>query len=175
MNKRFSIGFVLLFGSTVCPAIRAADYRPLDVKTGQWQTTMTPQSSGQLPIPDELAKRLTPEQIAKVQAAMQERNGKPTVYKSCLTKDQLDKPFDLGDEKTKSCTHTVITSSGNKQDIRIDCSSQGMKASGTVKIEAVSSESIKGTMEMAITNGEHTMNSNTTFTSKWVGAACTEK
>jgi hypothetical protein len=175
MNNRFSIALAMLFCSTVCSAVRAADYRPLDVKTGQWQTTMTGQTSGQMPIPDELAKRLTPEQLAKMQAAMQERNGKSSVYKSCLTKDQLDKPFDFGDDKTKACSRSFVTSSGGKQEIRIDCNSQGIKASGTVKLEALDAENIKGTIAMTTTSGDRTMNINNTFTSKWIGAACTEK
>ena len=173
--NRFSIELILLFCFTTGSAVWAADYRPLDVKTGQWQTTMTGQTSGQLPIPDELAKRLTPEQLAKVQAAMQERNGKSTVNKSCLTKDQLDKPFNAGDEATKACSRTLISSSGSKQEIRIECNRENFKATGTVKIEALDSENIKGTVAMTATSGDHTMNMNNSFTSKWTGPACTEK
>jgi hypothetical protein len=175
MKKRFSIALMFLFSSAMFSAVSAADFRPLDVKTGQWQTTMTPQSSGTPPIPDELAKRLTPEQLAKVQAAMQARNGKSTVTKSCLTKDQLDKPFNAGDDSAKACTHNLISSSGSKQEIRIECNREGIKANGTVKVEAVDSETVKGSIVMTASNNEHTMNMNNTFTSKWIGPACAEK
>ena len=176
MNKRFSLALTFLFCSAVgSAALSAANFRPLDVKTGQWESTISGQTTGQPPIPDELRKRLTPEQLAQVEAAMQSRGSKPAVGKSCLTKDQLDKPFNLGDEKTKACSRTLVTSSGGKQEIRIDCDRAGMKSAGTVKVEAVDSENIKGSMQMAVTNGEHTMNMNYTFAAKWIGPACTEK
>ncbi len=98
---------------------------------------------------------MTPEQRAKIQAAMQARGGgsKATVSKNCLTKDKLDKPFNLGDENTKSCARSLVTSSGSKQEIRIDCDREGMKSTGTVKVEAVDSENVKGSMQMSVTNG----------------------
>ena len=71
--------------------------------------------------------------------------------KNCLTKDKLDKAFNLGDENTKSCSRSLVTSSGSKQEIRIDCDREGMKSTGTVKVEAVDSENIKGSMQMTVT------------------------
>jgi Protein of unknown function (DUF3617) len=174
MTKKSSIGLTMLFCSMMCFTLRAADYRALDVKTGEWQITMTSQTSGTPPIPEEVLNRLTPEQRAKLLTAMQARNGKSTVHKSCLTKDQLDKPFNTGDEATKACSPTLITSSGNKQEIRIDCNREGFKATGTVKVEALDSEDVKGSMTMIATNGDHSMNMNNSFVSKWIGPACTE-
>jgi hypothetical protein len=156
----------------------AADFRPLDVKTGEWESTMTGQTSGQPPIPDEVLNRLTPEQRAKMEAAMQARGTrgpKTTVNKSCLTKDQLDKAFNLGDESTKACTRALVTSSGSKQEIHLECTREGMKSSGTIKVEAIDSENVKGSMQMAMTNGDRTMNMNYTFAAKWIGPACTQK
>jgi hypothetical protein len=170
---RVSIAFTLLFCSTVW----AADFRPLDVKTGQWESTMTGQTSGMPPIPDEVLNRLTPEQRAKMEAGMQARGArgpKTTVTKSCLTKDKLDKAFNTGDDSTKACTRTLVASSGSKQEIHMDCNREGMKSSGIVKVEAIDSENVKGSMQMTMTSGERTMNMNYTFAAKWVGPACTE-
>ncbi|HTB20178.1 MAG TPA: DUF3617 domain-containing protein [Bryobacteraceae bacterium] len=177
MNIRFSTGLALLFCSAACPAVFAADFRPLDVKTGQWESTMTGQTSGQPPIPDELLKRLTPEQRVKLDEEMQSRGGhsSKTVSKSCLTKDKLDKPFNMGDENTKSCARSLVTSSGSKQEIHVDCSRNGIKSTGTVNLEAVDSENVKGSMQMTATSGGRTMNMNFTFSAKWIGPACTEK
>src|SRR5579872_2042775 len=67
---KFTFATVLLTASVV----RAADPVPLDVKTGQWEATVTSQITG-LPqarpqlSPDQLAK-LPPEQRAKVEAMM---------------------------------------------------------------------------------------------------------
>jgi hypothetical protein len=171
--KTFSIVFALVS----CSLLSAADFHALDVKTGQWETTMTGQTTGMPPIPDDVLNRMTPEQRAKIQAAMQARGGasKATVSRNCLTKDKLDKPFNLGDENTKSCARSMVTSSGSKQEIRIDCDHEGMKSTGTVKVEAVDSENVKGSMQMSVTNGQHTMNMNYMFAAKWIGPACAEK
>jgi hypothetical protein len=57
----------------------------------------------------------------------------------------------------------------------VDCTTNGAKTRGTVKLEAVDSENVKGSMQLAVANGEHTMNMNYMFASKWIGPACTEK
>jgi len=36
----------------------------------------------------------------------------------------------------------------------------------------MNSENVKGSMQMATTGGDHTINMNSTFTSKWLGADC---
>jgi hypothetical protein len=47
----------------------------------------------------------------------------------------------------------------------------GMKMSGTINVEALSPESVKGSAQTTAT-GNHTMNVNATFTSKWLGSSC---
>jgi hypothetical protein len=175
VTTRFLTGLALLVWSSLCSA---ADFQPLAVKSGQWESTLSGSSSGQPPLPDDLLRRLTPEQRAQVEAALQAKGTgglKTTVNRSCLTKDKLDKPFDLGDENTKSCTRTLVASSGNRQEIRLDCDRQGMKATGTVKVEAMNSENLKGSMQITVTNHDRTMNMNYTFSSKWIGPACAAK
>ncbi len=60
----------------------------------------------------------------------------------------------------------------------MECSNQnGTKTTGTVKVEAVDSEHIRGSFQMMAAtdaSGGHAMSMNYTFTSKWLGAACTE-
>jgi hypothetical protein len=178
VTTRFSIGLALLVCSAICSPVPAADFQPLGVKPGQWESTLTGQSTGQPPLPDELLRRLTPEQRAQVETALQSKGTgglKTTLNRSCLTKDKLDKPFNLEDENTKACTRTLMVSSASKQEISLNCDHQGMKSSGTVKVEAVNSENIKGSMQITVTNHDRTMNMNYTFSSKWVGPACTVK
>jgi hypothetical protein len=169
----------MLFCSTLCSAVWAADIRPLDVKTGQWETTVSGQTTGMPPIPDEVLNRLTPEQRAKMQAAMQANSGsKANVSKHCMTPKDLEKGFNAADQAAaaNSCSRLVVTSTGSKQEIRMECTSGEMKTSGSIKVEAVDSEHVKGMIQMTSSgNDGHTMNMNYTFASKWVGAACTDK
>lgn len=172
-----SIGLTTLFCSALCSVVRAADFRPLDVKTGQWENTLSGQTTGLPPIPEEVLSKMTPEQRARMEAVMQSRSGqgqKATAAKSCLTKDKLDKAFAVGDESIKSCTRTLSSSSGSEQEIRIECNREGMKSTGTVKVKAVDSENVKGSMQMTVAHGDHTMNMNYTFAARWIGPVCTE-
>ena len=159
-------------------AVRAADsIQPLDVKLGQWETTITSEGSGLPPIPPEVLNRLTPEQRAKMEERMKDyasKGPRTTTHKSCLKKEDLDKAMSFGTDQ-KSCTRNIITSNRSRQEVHMDCAIGGGKQTGTIRVEAVSSESVKGTTQMTMTNGERTMNINSSFSSKWLGAACTEQ
>lgn len=174
MNKTILLSTVLLAGSV----LRAADtITPLDVKLGQWETSITTETSGLPPIPQELLDRLPPEQRAKMEERMKStgsRGPKTTVTKSCLKKEDLDKALSFGTDQ-KSCTRTIVTSSRSKQEIHMECTLGGGKQSGTIRVEAVSSENVKGTTQMTMTNGDRTMNSNSTFASKWLGSTCSDQ
>ena len=173
MSKTFLIGLTMLF----CSTMWAADFHPLNVKTGQWETTVTGQMTGMPPIPAEALNKMTPEQRARIEAAMGARGAKPMRSKNCITKESLDKALNMGsDESMKACTRTLTTSTSGKQEIHMECDRNGVKTTGTVVVEALDSENIRGSMKMTTTSdANRTMNMNYTFTSKYVGAACTEK
>jgi len=158
-----------------CSTLWVADLYALDVKTGQWETTTTGQMTGVPAIPPEALAHLTPEQRAKVESAMGARGAKPIVSTSCMTKEKLDQAWNTG-QNVKACTTTVTSSSSSKQEVHLECNQNGAKTSGTIKVEAVDSEHIRGSFQMmtATSDANHTMNMNYTFTSKWLGAACTE-
>ena len=144
---------------------------PLDVKTGLWETTSTTNVAGQLPIsPDQMAN-LTPEQRAKIEQAMKASSGKPMTYKSCLTKEKLEKGY--GFDNHKECTHDVLTSTAHKVDVRMVCTEKdGTKMNVLVKVDALSSTNVKGTTHMTMENGGRTMTSDGTLTSKWISSDC---
>ncbi len=79
---------LLAFFST---ALWGADkVQPLNVKLGLWEVTSTTNVSGMPPIPDDVLARMTPEQRARMEAAMKARSGegpKTTVRKECITKE----------------------------------------------------------------------------------------
>jgi hypothetical protein len=56
----------------------------------------------------------------------------------------------------------------------MECEMGGGKQVGTLKFEAVDSSTVKGSMQMTVSNGGRTMNMNSTFSAKWLGSACTE-
>jgi len=159
------------------PFLRAADtITPLDVKLGQWESSMTMETSGLPPIPPELLDRLPPEQRAKMEERLKANASKgprTTTHKSCLKKEDLDKALSFGNDQ-KNCTRNIVTSNRSKQEIRMECTAGGGKQSGTIRVEAVNSENVKGSTEMTMSGAGRTMNMNSTFSAKWLGPTCSE-
>jgi len=172
MRRTLVLTFAVSFGCAW-----AADMVPLDVKTGLWESSMTYERSGAPPIPPDLLAKLTPEQRARMEEKMKSmpsQSQKTSVHKHCLKKEELEKPLSFG-SADKSCTETILTSSRSKQEIRVECAIGGMKQHGTIRIEALNSENVKGNVQMTATDGARTMNVNTSFSAKWIGAACEPK
>jgi hypothetical protein len=175
LTMRFSIGLTMLLCASACSSLWAADLHALDVKAGQWETTTTGQMTGAPAIPPDVLAKLTPEQRAKIESAMGARGAKPMVSTSCRTKEKLAEAWTTGQQTQKSCTTTLTGSSSSAQEVHMECNQNGTKSSGTVKVEVVDSEHIRGSFQMTTaTDGNHPMSMNYSFTSKWLGAACTE-
>jgi len=157
-------------------ASRAADeFKPMDVKPGLWETTVSTQMAGMPPIPPEALARLTPEQRAQMEAVLKQRAGqgpRTTTSKSCVTKDELNKPLTFNDTMEKSCKSTIVRSSSSEQEIRLDCNQSGMQGTITMHIQAADSENVKGTMQMNASGGNNKMTTQSSFRSKWVGSDC---
>jgi hypothetical protein len=174
MSKSIFLGFA---AGMLCTTTWAAATTPLDVKPGQWETTTTSETAGQLPIPQEMLDKMPPEQRARMEQAMKARAAKGATTrtrKSCVRKEQLDKiPFSADDDG-KSCKPTVETSSRTKQEIHMDCENEAGKRTGFFRVEAADPESVKGTVQMTVSNGGRTMNINSNFSAKWLGPVCTE-
>jgi hypothetical protein len=171
---RTTLFVTLVFASSL--ALWAQDkvqpVQPMDVKAGLWEVTKTTATSGQ--IPAALLGKLTPEQRAKFEERMNARSGqsaKPITYKSCVTQDKINKGFSFAEDRN-SCTSTVISSTKSKEEVKLECAQNGMKFNGTAHLEAIDSENVKAKMEVAGTDGDRTMNSNSTFTAKWISADC---
>ena len=167
--KKIAISVVLM-----CVGLFGAEkFTPLNVKTGLWESTTTTTMSGQLPLSDELLSKLTPEQRARFEARLKANSPDKThtfTNRNCLTKEKLERG--LFGPNEKECTETVLNSSSSKLEVKLACQSEGMKSEGTMLIEALGSESAKGSGNMTVTGGGHTMNSKTSFSAKWLGPSC---
>jgi hypothetical protein len=172
---KLSLAFVLLAG-----AGWAADLVPMDVKTGQWEATVTMQMPGapqgrQMPqfTPEQLAQ-IPAAQRAQIEAAMKQAAGGPrtTTTKNCVKKEDLTK---LPLNPDQNCKMTVITSSSSRQEIHMDCDRNGNKQTATMVIERVSSDSLKFNIQSAGTDSGKTINMTMSGTSKWVSPNCDAK
>lgn len=172
---------ILVLGFVSVAAAWAADPTPLDVKTGEWEYTVSMQMSGipqsgmpQIP-PEQLAK-LPPEQRAKLEEAMKRAggilSGKPTVNRSCVKKEDLASfnPTRM----PKSCKMTVTSSSRTKFEAKMDCDSPENKTTATLLAEALGSESMKFRVESKGTANGRAMNMTVNGTGKWLSSTCSD-
>lgn len=173
-----SLAIALLAGT----AAWAADPIPLDVKTGEWEYTVTTQMTGLMPAGAKGMPQLTPDQLAKMppqakaqyDAAMKAMGGQPTTTtsKNCIKKEDLAKfnPSNMGNQ---NCKTTIVNSSPRKLEMKMECT-ENNKMSGTVLVEATGSDTIKFNLDMTGANNGQPMTMKANGTGKWVGAACTE-
>jgi hypothetical protein len=166
----------ILFGMVLISSAAWAQskFQPLNVKTGLWESTTSSTTSGQMPIPAEFLQKLSPEQRAKVQARMNANsNSSPRTSthtsKVCETKEKLaEQPFSGQQE----CKETVVSSTGNRMEMRVSCKFGDVKSSGTMKVDTISPEAVKGSGQMTSDGGGHAMTINSEFSSKWLGPSC---
>lgn len=156
---------------------KALKITPMNVRTGLWQSTSTMTVTGGLGLPPSLLAKMTPEQKAKYEAAMQAQSGGHTsthTNKGCLTqKDLTTDPFaqkDSSDEHIQ-CHGTLLSSTRTDIVLQESCSGEASMAY-TMKIHAVDQEHATGTGTGTATMGGHTMNSSVKFQSTWIDATC---
>jgi hypothetical protein len=165
-------------------AIWAQDIKPIDVKPGLWENTVTTQMSGMnmpsMPSvsPDQLAK-MPPEARARVEAMIKGGTGAPqtSTNKACITKENLSKP--IFDNADKSCIYKLVSSSSSTQQIHVECTKGNSKTSGDLSFNRVDNEHLKGNMDMKTTGDASTSGSaaqnmtiKMTFSNKFISSDC---
>jgi hypothetical protein len=161
---------------SVAVPVLAADLVKPDIKPGLWEVTTNPHVSGQMPIPDDQLAKMTPEQRARLDAAIkasQARSGKPRVYKECMTPEKIARGFDMDKESEgSSCKRNVVSSSANELTLHDECAKPDGKTSTDVHFEIKSGTQMNGKINVVMSSGTKTMTVNSTVQGKWLGADC---
>ena len=143
-------------------------FQPLNVKPGLWQTTTTYKLAGELPIPPGALENMTPEQRARVEENMKANGETQTLSdKHCVTQEELQNPFN-----GEHCTWTILDSTSTSAKGTVACEEQGMQLTGSGQFEVLDQEHMKGSAHLTSTGGSHTMTTDATFKSQWLGASC---
>lgn len=161
------------------PALMAQEkITPLNVKTGLWQSTTTIAVSGSMGIPPEMEAKLTPEQRARMEAAMkQSGTGQPhtTTNKGCIKQEDLTRdPFAPGkNDAEMKCHENLIRSTSSDADVDVNCTDpRGNTSQFHVTFHAIDQEHVTGTGHGNISMYGHTMKSDWKMQSQWVQASC---
>lgn len=158
--------FLLRSGSA-----RAAEpLKPLAVKPGLWETTLTLKTSGPPPAMQEALAKMSPEQRAKVEAAFP-REPKKMVSKACITKEDLEKPFDFGEEE-EDCHRTLVRATASEQEFRVECGKGDSKHVSEVHVVAVDSEHVKMSTTTTSSKGAKQLDFSATAETRWIGEDC---
>jgi hypothetical protein len=152
----------------------AVDPVPMDVKLGLWESAVTTQMGGMPALPPEMLAKLTPEQRAKMEAAMGRGGPRTMTSKHCVTKETLSEMSSFSENRAQNCKRTLVSSTGTKQVIHVECTMAEVASSGDLQFEAVNRETLKGSMVMTTGQGGRGMSSKMEFTSKWLGADCSD-
>ena len=171
MRKVIAMAVLCLWAS----GLWAGGKKPLNIKTGLWQTTSTTTINGTMGLPPELTAKMTPAQRAKFEEAMKKRgNGVPQTrtYKSCLTEKNLTEDPFKGKNMKMKCQETVIKSTGTDLEVREACTDGTAKSDIHMVTHADSSEHVTSTGNAAATVRGRTMHSVIKMDAKWLGPTC---
>lgn len=166
MTTRRWFGLLALSAAPLC---LAAD--GLNVATGLWEISYTTATSGMM-MPQAALDKLTPEQRAKMIAAMQSREAagpKTHTLKSCVTaKDLKEGAFTAEEDKDDAnCKNKIVTQTSARQEMTVTCTGEESR-NGRIRIEAVDNKHVKGVIDMATASGKV----NVQLAGKWVATSC---
>lgn len=146
----------------------------LNIKPGLWETSISSNTAGEMPIPAEMLNRLTSEQRARMEERMKANSaahGHSTTHKKCVTKEDLqNRKLDFAGDK--ECTPTVTASTSTMAKGKLSCQTEGMQGTAVFEMEAPDPEHYKGSSHGTLNANGHTMNIDTTFSGKWLGSSC---
>jgi Spy/CpxP family protein refolding chaperone len=173
-NQKWVVGGGLALVGTIVLVTQAADMPHLNVKLGLWEVHMVPQVSGDYPsMSDDQLAKMTPEQRARIQAAMQaamSEMNKPRVTQDCMTAEKLQRGF--GEKDSVNCKTAVMSNSSSEFESRQICTDSDGTRDSLLHVSAKGPDHVIGTVKSAMSHGGKGMTFNATMEGKWLSADC---
>jgi hypothetical protein len=170
MNSPSCTRIVLIGCCCVAPLAVAAD--KLDVKPGLWEITSTHQITGIPPMPKEWADKVTPEQRAAMETAFKkeaEKGPQTDTETECITKQQAEQPFDVGD--TKDCTQKVVRTTRTTQEVHLTCTGE-VQGTGVLRVTTPTPETMTGSLDLQLGDDKDAMKVKSQLKGRWLGPDC---
>lgn len=161
-------GFIAALGYAAAPPKVV-----MNVEPGLWEVTTHPEVSGAPVIPDSLLQRLTPEQRAKMEAALA-KGSQPRKFKECMTKEKLARGFGSKGDEGDSCKDTVTTNTATEFAAERHCAGDGGKSRDSkIHFRIESRHQTSGTVDLALTQEDGKVsNVHSRIEAQWLGADC---
>jgi Protein of unknown function (DUF3617) len=148
-------------------------WKPLNVKTGLWERTISWTRTGEQPLPASILQSLSPEQRARIEQRMKANAGtkiKTVTEKNCVTSKDLDNPPDF--TQNGKCTWSTLESSSTRERGTVSCEAEGIRMNGNGDFAAPDQEHMNGLIHLTTSGEGHTMTMNGNFKSRWIGPSC---
>ena len=141
-----------------------------NVKPGAWEMTTTTTSTGSV-MPAEALAKMSPEQRAKVEQAIQASSGKPTtrVDKHCVTQNDLDEDRLFKSTHENQCTRKIVAKSATRIVLEQTCAAPSA-STATITIETQSPDSLTTTVDFVRGGGDWKMHLESH--GRWLGDSC---
>jgi hypothetical protein len=141
----------------------------LDVRMGLWEVTSETNMGG---VPGVDTSKMSPQQQAAMAAAMKGAMAKPTVLKSCMTREKfVTEGRPVPDQPGTTCSQTVQTNTAKVLENTMICT--GDRPSRSVsRTEAQSPTAFTGTVISTSSGRGREMTVTIKMTGKWLGADC---
>jgi hypothetical protein len=154
---------------------QAADFVKPNIKPGLWEVTNSPQVTGDMPISEDQLAQMTPEQRARLEAAMKAgmaSANKPRTYKECMTPEKIARGFDIDKGEGKSCKRKIVSSTPTELQLHDECDSTERKTVSDVHFQVKGGTQMTGKINVVMSSGSKTMTVNSLVQGKWLGADC---
>ncbi|HEY6453311.1 MAG TPA: DUF3617 family protein [Steroidobacteraceae bacterium] len=149
----------------------------LNVRPGLWEVSAEGQISGAPPISDDMLARLTPEQRARLEAAMQSsmaNASKPQRSRHCVTPEKVAQGLavDESAHADSDCHKKILSNSSNEFDISEQCVRDNESTVLSEHFQFSGPQQMTGNVHVVRTAGGKTMTVDKTIHGKWLAASC---
>ena len=89
--------------------------------------------------------------------------------RECITQQEAEQPFDLGD--AKDCQQTVVRTTRTTQEVRLSCTGE-YKGTGVLRITTPTPETMTGSLDLQLGDTKDAMKVKSQLKGRWLGPDC---
>jgi hypothetical protein len=169
-------GFTAVLLAGAAESAKPIDPIKLNIKLGLWEIATQANISGAPPIPDDAMAKMSPEQRARMQAAIQASMAevaKPRLAKHCVTQAKVAQGFNLDRQHdSTTCQKKLATNSSTELQLTETCPEDNGSTSIDEHIQVSGSDQVAGTVHFVKTSGGKSMTVDSTIKGQWLAASC---
>jgi Protein of unknown function (DUF3617) len=155
---------------------KSGDAIKLNIKLGLWEIATQANISGAPPIPEDTLAKMSPEQRARMQAAIQASMAdvaKPKLAKHCVTEEKVAQGFNLDRRHdSTTCQKKLVTNTSTELQLTETCPEDNGSTSIDEHIQLNGSDQVAGTVHFVKNSGGKNMTVDSTIKGQWLAASC---